>query len=267
MLTQIAKRLTKTAMSESDLLKFSDHLIAKALFPDDVRSTMASNLYTNGQSLLDSWRTEMKGAIAQIAAEKTWVMQRQRLIHFRVVATTWIALYEAVGVEPSIPLDISLWRSHVEGIGDFAANPESAWPTLLWKYFWFAATQSAVLCPLGMACYAIGDKLERHLAMLRAFRKHVIEKSVLLDLYIKNIDGFDPNLANSLLTVRKGVILIHYQNLFGFLRDLEDRIETKSVQENLIMERWTELHNGLNEQICALVAESATPLVPFEKSS
>jgi hypothetical protein len=205
----------------------------------------------------------MKVLIAQVSAEKTWIMQRQQLIRFRVNATTWIAKYKAIGEEPSISSQTSLWGHYVEEIGDFAVNPESAWPTLLWKYFWFALTQTAVLYPLGMACYGTGDKLERHLKMLTAFRKHVIEKNVLVGLYIKKIGQLDPELANSVLAVRNGMILRHFQKLFGFLLDLEDRIITNSVQKDL-MEHWTELYNGLNEQIRALVAESDTLSVPLE---
>jgi hypothetical protein len=51
----------------------------------------------------------------------SWVFQRQRLVHFRVAAASWIALYRAVGVEPRT----SLWRSYVEGIGEFATNREN----------------------------------------------------------------------------------------------------------------------------------------------
>jgi hypothetical protein len=84
----------------------------------------------------------------------SWVFQRQRLVHFRVAAASWIALYRAVGVEPRT----SLWRSYVEGIGEFATNRENAWPTLLPKVFYFAALR----LPLALSGGAqIGSECER----------------------------------------------------------------------------------------------------------
>jgi hypothetical protein len=52
--------------------------------------------------------------------------------------------------------------------------------------------------------------------------------------------------------------MVHPQNLklLGFLRELADRIETGSVQEDAVATKWTELCNDLNAQICALGVDS-----------
>lgn len=259
MLIQLAKRLTRTPMSESDLLKISGGLIANPPLSDDMRSVLTNKKYTDGRSLLESWRSEMKLCIEHIAAEKTWALQRQRLIRFRVAAASWIALYRAVGVEPRI----SLWRSYVEGIGEFATNRENAWPTLLPKVFYFAMLQNAVLCPLGMACYATDKMLEHYLDVLTGLREHAIEKGLALDRGIQDLDDVDPDLAESLMAAHNKMIFPHYQKLFGFLRELGDRIETGAVQEAAITNTWAELCNGVNEQVRALgvskhLAEDAT---------
>jgi hypothetical protein len=235
-------------MSESDLLKVSSGNIANPPSSGDMLSVLTAWKYTDGRSLLEGWRSEMKLLIAQIAAEKTWAMQRQRLIHFRVAATTWIALYKAVGVEPRI----WLWRSYVERIDDFAACPENVWPALLQKRFYFAALQTAVLGALGMGCYGTGETLEHYLRTLRELRKHAIEKGVFLDRGILELDEVDHDLAESLLARRNGMIYPQNQKLFAFLQELGDRIETGAVQESEIENRWAELCNGLNEQVRAL---------------
>jgi hypothetical protein len=48
--------------------------------------------------------------------------------------------------------------------------------------------------------------------------------------------------------------MVHPNNLklFGFLRELADRIETGSVQEDIIVTKWTELCNDVNAQILAM---------------
>jgi hypothetical protein len=245
MLAQLAKRLTRTPMSEGDLLKVSGSLIANPPAPDDIRSVLTTRKYTDGRSLLEGWRSEMKTCVENIAAEKTWALQRQRLIGFRVAAASWIALYRAVGTEPRI----SLWRSYVEGIGEFATNAETAWPTLLPKVYFFAALQNAVLCPLGMTCYATDKTLERQLNLLTDLRQHAIEKGLVLDSRIQDIDDLDPELAASLMAARNECILPHYRKLFGFLRELGDRIETGAVQETAIGDRWADLCNDANEQV------------------
>jgi hypothetical protein len=154
-------------MSATDLLEVCGSLIENPPMPDDMRSTLTTRKYSDGRSLLDGWRSEIKSCVDDIAAEKTWRLQRQRLIRFRVAASTWIALHKVVGVEPRI----SLWRIYVEGIGEFA-NPESSWPTLLPKVFCFAMLQDAVLRPLGMACYATDKALESNLELLVGLREH-----------------------------------------------------------------------------------------------
>jgi hypothetical protein len=248
MLVQVAKRLIRAPMSAADLLKVSGSLVENPPVPDDMRFTLTTRKYSDGRSFLEGWRSEMKTFVEDIAAEKTWWLQRQRLIHFRVAAATWIALYKAVGVEPRI----SLWRSYVEGIGEFATNPESSWPTLLPKVFWFATLHNAVLCPLGMACYATDKALERHLELLASLREHVISKGLVLDRGIQDLDEIDPHLAESLMHARNGMVHPQSLKLFGFLRELADRIETRSVQDDAVATKWTELCNDLNAQILAL---------------
>jgi hypothetical protein len=244
----IARRLTRTPMSEGDLLDFSDSLIANPPMPDDMRAALATRKYTDGRTLLEGWRSEMKTCVEQIAAEKTWALQRQRLIQLRVAAASWIALYRAVGIEPRI----SLWRGYVEGIGEFATNPESAWPTLLPKVYYFALLQTAILCPLGMGCYATDKALERHLELLTNLRQHAIKKGLVLDRGIQDIDDTDPELAASLMDARNETVLPQLRKLFGFLRELRDRIETGAVQETAIADRWAELCQEINQQVRAL---------------
>jgi hypothetical protein len=244
MLFQLAKRLTRAPMSERDLLKVSGSLIANPPIADDMRAVLTTRRYTDGRSLLDGWRAEMRIYLRDIAVEKTWALQRQRLIGFRVAAASWIALYRAVGIEPRT----SLWRSYVEGIGEFATNPEHAWPSLLPKVHLFAALQNAVLCPLGMACYATDETLERHLGLLTDLRQKAIEKGLVLDRGIQDIGHTDPELAASLMDARNETILPHYRKLFGFVRELGDRIETGGVQETAIGNRWAELCRDINEQ-------------------
>ena len=248
MLVQFAKRLIRAPMSASDLLRVCGSLVANPPMPDDMRSTLTTQKYSDGRSLLEGWRSEMKTFVEDIAAEKTWRLQRQHLIRFRVAAATWIALYKAVGVEPRI----SLWRGYVEGIGEFATNSESSWPTLLPKVFCFATLQDAVLRPLGMACYATDNALERHLDLLVSLREHVIGKGIALDRGIQDLDEIDPHLAESLMYGRNTMVHPQSLKLFGFLRELADRIETGSVQDDAVTAKWTELCNDLNKQILAL---------------
>jgi hypothetical protein len=132
------------------------------------------------------------------------------------------------------------------GIGEFAVNPESSWPTLLPKVFCFAALQNAVLVPLGMACYGTDKAVERHLELLTGLREHAIEKGLALDRGIQSLDEVDSDRANSLMRARNVMVLPHIQNLFGFLRELGDRIETGSDQESAAVTRWSELRNDMN---------------------
>lgn len=241
----VAKRLTRLPMSEGDLLEFSGSLIANPPMPEDMRAVLATRTYADGRSLLEGWRSEMKMLVKTIAAEKTWALQRQRLIKFRVAAASWIALYRAVGIEPRI----SLWRSYVEGIGEFATNPESDWPSLLPKVYYFALLQDAILHPLGIACYATDKSLEHHLELFTNLRRHAIKQGLVLDRGIQDIDDTDPELADSLMDARNETVLPRFQKMFGFLRELGDRIESGAVQETVITDKWAELCGEINEQI------------------
>jgi hypothetical protein len=235
-------------MSAADILQVSGRLAENPPMTDDVRSLLTTRKYTDGRSLLDGWRDEVKAFAGDIASEKTWRLQRQKLIHFRVAAATWIALHRAVGVEPRI----SLWRSYVEGIGEFATNPESSWPTLLPKIFYFATLHDAVLRVLGRSCYATDEALERQLKALTGLREHAIEKGVVLDRGIQDLDEVSPELAETLMHARNTVV--HPQNikLFGFLAEFADRIKTGSVDEKVVETKWTSLCNDMNAKILTL---------------
>ena len=204
--------------------------------------------YANGQSFLEGWRDEFKGILALIATEKTWALQRQKLIHFRVASVTWIALWRAVGVEPRI----SLWRSYAEGIGEFASNPEESWPSILAKTQYFALLNTVILSLLGQAYYGTDKALERHLDALRDMRQHAIEKGVVLDRGILDIGATDYDLGASLMDVRNEQIYPEHMKLFGLLREFADRIETGSVDEDSIANRWRGLCHECNAQILAL---------------
>jgi hypothetical protein len=248
MLLQIAKRLARRPMSECELLEYCANLIANPPLPDDVRSALTTRKYTDGRSFIEGWRSEFKTLLAQISAEKTWTFQRQKLIHFRVAAVFWIALYRAAGTERRI----SLWRGYVKGVDEFSANPEDAWPSILAKVFYFANLQNATLCPLGMAYYGTDEALERHLNALRDMRQHAIEKGIVLDRGILDIDAVDPDLGESLMTARNEKVYPHHQRLSGFLREFGDRIETGAVKDAAIIKRWEDLCHDLNAQILTI---------------
>jgi hypothetical protein len=105
MLIQLAKWLARAPMSEADLLKVSQSLIANPPLPDDMRSVLTARKYTDGQSLLDGCWSEMRIYVEHIAAEKTWSLQRQRLIHFRVAAASWSPCIELLASSPRIAVE------------------------------------------------------------------------------------------------------------------------------------------------------------------
>jgi predicted Ser/Thr protein kinase len=109
MLIQIAKRVIRAPMSEGALLKVAQSLIVNPPLSDENRAILTTRKYSDGRSFQEGWRSEMRNHIERIAAEKTWLLQRQQLLHLRVAAASWIALYNAVGVERRI----SLWRTYV----------------------------------------------------------------------------------------------------------------------------------------------------------
>jgi hypothetical protein len=103
-----------------------------------------------------------------------------------------------------------------------------------------------------MACYATDKALERHLGLLTDLRKHAIEKGLVLDRGIQDFGKIDSDLADSLMAARNTLVFPHSQKLFGFLRELGDRIETGSIQENAVANKWADLCNEVNAQVLAL---------------
>lgn len=248
MLTQLAKRFTRLPMSEADVLSAAGSLIANPPIPDDMRAALTAGKYANNETFLDGWRSMMRLLYAQIAAEKTWKLQRQKLIHFRVAAATWIGLYKAVGAETPT----YLWKSYVEGIGEFASNPESSWAKILPRTWYFAVLQNAVLSVLGKVCYATNEELERHLDALASLREDAIKKGVVVDRHINDLNEIDPAFAEKMLHARNTILFPKSLELFALLREFADRIETEAMQGGGMPDRWRDICEKSNEQLLAL---------------
>lgn len=248
---QVAKRIARRPMSESDLLGYCGPLIANPPIPDEIRSALMEYKYTGGRTALEKWRDDIKYIIRDIADDKTWSLQRQKLIHYLVAAVHWVALFETID-ELDVQRRTGLWRDYVEGIGVFAANQEDEWPLLLILNGLLARINKVVLSLLGMAYYGTNKNLERHLDIFMGMRKHVIEKAVLLDRGILDIDATDYDLGASLIAARNEQVFPALQKLFALLREFGDRIETGLVDENSISMRWQTACEECNTAIQAL---------------
>lgn len=245
---QFAKRFARRPMTENDLLSYCDGLITK--FPPDksLREFLIATRYKGSLTALDIWRRDIKALIAEIAAEKTWALQRQKLIRFRVAATSWIALWNAVGVETRT----SLWRTYVQDFEVFRINPENTWPHLLYECHCNAAMNNAILSVTGNLCYSTFDIIEKKLNAFMELRQNTIEKALVLDRAIFEIAEKDFELGESLMKQRNERIHPKQKKQFDLLRDFADRIETGLVDVDAITYGWRQNSEAINAEILAL---------------
>ena len=245
----IFRRLFRKEMSESDLLKIAGWRYANPAWPDFMRTALTAAKLSDGRTAVEQWRDEFKQLIAMVAAEKTWQLQKQRLISLRVASASWVALYNAVDKEPRT----ALWRSFVVGQGEFAVNPEERWPWLLVKNFCFAAMNDLVMGHICQNAYGTNKRLESILEVWKGLRLHAVSKSVALDRGINAINNADPEEGERLIAIRNGdVHMAASRNLYTFLREFADRIATDSVDNEEVIRRWDALCRRLNATLGAL---------------
>ena len=245
----ILKRLFHREMSEADLLEAAGHLVANPPWPAETRTALTAAKLVDGRTAIEQWRDEFKQLIASVATEKTWLLQRQRLIDLRVAAASWVALFNVVGVEPRT----TLWRSFVADRGEFAVNPESTWPWLLGKTSQFANLNNAIMHVVGKVAYGTTERLEQHLEIWRKLREHAVSKSVALDRGINDINSVDPDVGGRLMAIRNGQAHMTASNgLYAFLREFADRIATDAVSAGDIERRWEKLCKELNATLAPM---------------
>ena len=242
----LLKRLLRREMTEADLLRGVEGLIANPPWPPEMRSALTEAKNSDGRTFIEQWRGEIKTLIASIAAEKTWGLQRQSLIGFRVAAMSWLALHAIVKNEPRT----ALWFSLVNGCGEFAVNPQSRWPLILLKTNEFANMNNAVLHVLGRLAYGVPQRTDDYLSILLELRKHNVEKGVALDRGINEINNIDEKEGERLLSIRNSdIYMTASRQLSAFLREFGERIASDKVDRKDVGDQWERLVNDLNDAL------------------
>lgn len=248
MLKQLAKRFARRPMSEVDLLEYCQGMIRNPPLPEDIRSALMSTAYSSGQLIIDKWREDFKELLAQIATEKTWTLQRQRLLMFRVSASSWLALKRAVGNEERV----QLWRGYAEGAGDFALNPEDKWPGILQQAYFFGIMTNVILGLLGTVYYATDEKTDTLIEALSEMRRETIRAGMAVDRMVLTVVENDEALAEGILAWRNEIYLPTNQRVFALIREFGDRIASGSVDIDDISNRYKAACDACNAELKAL---------------
>ena len=240
MFKQLLKRIAHRPMTERDLLEYAQGMIRNPPVPDDWRSQLSTITYDTGRNFFDKWRDEFKIHVGQIAAEKTWALQRDRLLHLRIASRSWVSLHDAIGKG----MDVALWAPYVRSAPDFAQNPEGTWVSVLAGTYFMAMINEAVLSTIGRAWYGIDDDLENQLTTLAEMRKDAYKSVLAVDDAMataerRYVDGtVRQDSIEALREWRREFYEPTSRMMFNIVRELGDRIVSGTVDAAKFAERW-----------------------------
>jgi hypothetical protein len=249
MIKTIWKRITKAPMDIDDLMAMGGAtLIANPPETLGWAQDMSEQKFSDGRTLLDGWRGEMKTALAAVAAEPAWRLQKLKLLNFCLNSARWSGVYNAVGEKYK---NTDLWHEWVEHLSSFKDMDRDGWHWRLTLHHMNASFSGAVLTVVGRACYGISEKTERLIDVYRKLEQESHEKNLVMNAGLRE-------LANESERNRQ-IVLGHLPRLKESLRQsnemmrgLAESIATERVSQKALGDRWAEMADAQNAVLLAI---------------
>lgn len=148
------------------LLDYNVGLMAKPPLPPDYPEIYNIVVSSDGQILMEIWRSEYVKTIQDVAIQPTWSLQKKLLWHL-VKETGWLALGDVI-VEGH---DLRSWSAFVEEVDFFYDVDDRQRLSLLTQRRLLAMLTRALLYVTGMAAYGLTEKHQSALNLYKVYRQ------------------------------------------------------------------------------------------------
>jgi hypothetical protein len=215
------KTLFKHSLSLADLHKLAAKNLAHPPLPKELYDASASLVGKKGISLLDYWRTGFSTLIDEIASEKTWELQRAKLLGTILTEQGW----SAATVASRETKFTDAWSHMVENVDHFKNSPKDVWPSLLFQRYIVALLTVACLIELGAKAFQLDDLKQNELGLHGEIEKEIR----LLDVQFSNqmllsAENFEDDLAETICAMKEDVINPLIKEQFDLLSVMREQI-------------------------------------------
>lgn len=223
----VLKSLFKTPLTSRDALGLLANLIASPPLPKEMYEAAAGLVGKNGTSLLDFWRSGFKDQLTEITSERTWALQRSRLLRSVLVETGWRALFTSAKEQKHV----EAWAHLVDSNNYFSSFPKSSWSSILAQRHLMAILSGACFLHLGTKAYRVDNAKALELDLYLEYYKEIL----LLDLRVQGmalaaVDQYEDAEASRIAEIKDEVINPLLSEQYRVLHLMADQIANATLE-------------------------------------
>lgn len=222
----LIRRLFKITIPLAVLQKKYGKFDVNNVIPESLKELYALPINEIGTTALDTWKEEHNYIIEQIGKEKTWDLQKKKLLWNLIQRIRWIELYN--NIEPTC--DIDIWEPIVRGSAPFDGIDKKHYYRLLMHYYLSSALAYSTAFSIAISAYGLNEQgLSASMNVYKHNYGQYIKDYIKIGEYIFRIIGGNKNPADD---------PEEYKQIRPLLDGLlEEMISLNKVIENLIIEQ------------------------------
>jgi hypothetical protein len=170
----LKRRMTQTDMYESIQKKLIDYTWMEKEGVGWVREALLNITCIDGSMLNDKWRDSLENLIVLISKEKTWDLQKAKLIHFCVASNDMLALNAVLF--KAHPFETLFWHNYLSGAPNLKRYPKSEWLKILRDEYIINISNSSMLHVIGVINFNLSDDTITKISSYRKIKEHHLEK-------------------------------------------------------------------------------------------
>ena len=170
------KSLFRISLTYSDLLRETERLIANPPLPQDWKAIAVGVVGRSGGDLLDYWQDYFRSQLRTISSERTWSLQRAKLLELVMTELSWRAAHATAQNAKSV----DSWSHLLSDVDWTKGAAKEQWKDLLQQRWLMATLSDACLRKAGRRVYELDQTKDLELNLYYEFDKGIES----LDVYL-----------------------------------------------------------------------------------
>jgi hypothetical protein len=167
--TLIIKKLPKQPLSSADAHEFMSSFIRTPPLPKEWIESGTNTLISKNETLLDYWRRLFGWCLDETTSEKSWDLQKTKLITRILTEQEWRVAY-------TVAKDakwVNSWAHWVEGNEFFQNWPREKWPLVLLQRWFLGILTEAGLLELACKYFRIDGTKQMEIMLYYEYEKEI----------------------------------------------------------------------------------------------
>ena len=197
------KKLFKSPLTSADLHALAARNLAQPPLPKELYDACASLVGKKGISFLDFWRKHFSAQLEEIAALKTWQLQRAQLLQFVLIEQGWRTAYVCIKdiASPEV------WGHLVENVEHFKTSPKEAWHDLMFQHYIMSILSESCLTELVGKAFTFDRIKQAEIKLHGGYDKQIKELDLHFGVVMSEcVANYEDEAAHAIAAMKEDII-------------------------------------------------------------